>query len=992
MRRVLPTRRGTRGSRPGMKGPGPRGKTKNDQEQWIFPPVKLEEWEKKRIIAEVIGVATKAMFRNHYYQFGGKNFHQEQGGPIGLRGTCAIARLVLQVFDTKWKVLGDANIRTWMILRYVDDCRAMLQPIRSGWRWQGGSLLYTKRWEFEDQDISGEVRTREIVLKSMTGIEEYLEFTVESAMDFEEEWLPTLDTSLKVSKDNTILYRFFEKTTTSSMTVQMNTAMEENTKMMIVAQDLVRRLLNSKESLGAEERMRVVDGYAQKLLNSGYSQDQTRRILVRGIKGYEGKVLRCKKEKWNLRRTSKESRGTRSRKRMLQKSSWYKSRKKENMYAKTTSQKGRRIKKSEAKTQVEYRSVLFVERTPQGELSKRLRETISRLAPILGFNIKVVERTGSKLKDRFSQANLWEGESCGRDSCTTCLQEADFHVPCSRKSAVYENVCALCNEGASRKEEIRIPPETAASLYVGETSRTIRERAHEHWRDYRGSNKEQQRSHIYKHQELQHAGAEARFVMRIVEFHKSALSRQTAEAVRIRRRGGEGSVLNSRSEYNRSYIPRLRLEEEDIAKELEKEEEDSIREASEEIDTITKEWERKHVESRSSRIGRPGLIVAEKRVHPKDHVSSSKRRKYDLLVGWGECVPEETKTTVGGAEANKSPEEAKTTVGGAETYRSPESQEVRQQEAKTPSVGGIEDDDMTNHPDRSGHPLLPDHPGILELDKSPGSPPATRGSLPGLAEAETAGQDTTAQYRLLKEGIGIEENEMVLSLTPEVPEGDGACLTMVGEGNIENKHQISHREEGDINKSDADTVTSIERRGELVCGETTKDDIRAFFKPSLKRVKGDASECGNDCEDLSNGENDRVQNTDCDTGGVGVISECNIDKKKLRCTNHDCGVEKIKVRSKKWGWIPRKSEYGYSNSQSTKYLCKVKRLGISAHRISTSIDNPEPLPVGLVGLIVGTHGGGENNGDESESSGKGTQWTEMSCYDGDVNQVDLKST
>ena len=166
---------------------------------------------------------------------------------------------------------------------------------------------------------------------------------------------------------------------------------------------------------------------------------------------------------------------------------------------------------------------------------------------------------------------------------------------------------------------------------------------------------------------------------------------------------------------------------------------------------------------------------------------------------------------------------------------------------------------MTNHLDRSGHPLLPDHPGILELDKSPGSPPARRGSLPGLAEAEI------------------------------------------------------------------------------------------------------------------------------------VISECNIDKKRLRCTNHDCGVEKIKVRSKKWGWIPRKSEYGYSNSQSTKYLCKVKRLGISAHRISTSIDNPEPLPVGLVGLIVGTRGGGENNGDESESSGMGTQWTEMSCYDGDGNQVDLKS-
>ena len=34
-----------------------------------------------------------------------------------------------------------------------------------------------------------------------------------------------------------------------------------------------------------------------------------------------------------------------------------------------------------------------------------------------------------------------------------------------------------------------------------------------------------------------------------------------SKAVRIRRRGGEGAVLNSKAEFNRCYIPRLRLEE-----------------------------------------------------------------------------------------------------------------------------------------------------------------------------------------------------------------------------------------------------------------------------------------------------------------------------------------------------------------------------------------------------------------------------------------------
>ena len=47
-------------------------------------------------------------------------------------------------------------------------------------------------------------------------------------------------------------------------------------------------------------------------------------------------------------------------------------------------------------------TVLFIEQTPMGELGRRLRELMSRLAPILGFSVKIVERTGSSLKSHFS--------------------------------------------------------------------------------------------------------------------------------------------------------------------------------------------------------------------------------------------------------------------------------------------------------------------------------------------------------------------------------------------------------------------------------------------------------------------------------------------------------------------------------------------------------------------------------------------------------------
>ena len=74
-----------------MRGEGPKRQERGDQEQWIFPRVVLEDWEKEEIVSEVISLATKAMFAHHYYTFGGKVFHQKDGGPIGLRGTCSIA-------------------------------------------------------------------------------------------------------------------------------------------------------------------------------------------------------------------------------------------------------------------------------------------------------------------------------------------------------------------------------------------------------------------------------------------------------------------------------------------------------------------------------------------------------------------------------------------------------------------------------------------------------------------------------------------------------------------------------------------------------------------------------------------------------------------------------------------------------------------------------------------------------------------------------------
>ena len=134
-------------------------------------------------------------------------------------------------------------------------------------------------------------------------------------------------------------------------------------------------------------------------------------------------------------------------------------------------------------------------------------------------------------------------------------------------------------------------------------------------------------------------------MMRVVSFHTSALSRQTAEAVRIGRRGGEGAVLNSRSEYNRSFIPRLKLMEEDELKEMERMEEELAKEVGEELENKDTQWERTKAASRIAK-GRATTTKYGKRGNPAaPEPRRAKRRKYTLLSGWGEGVGGVLKTT-----------------------------------------------------------------------------------------------------------------------------------------------------------------------------------------------------------------------------------------------------------------------------------------------------------------------------------------------------------
>ena len=80
----------------------------------------------------------------------------------------------------------------------MDDLRAFLASIRTGWRWFEGRLCYCDVWREEDETSNKSVsrRTGDIMIDSMNQVMSFLNFTLELGEDFPDDMLPTLDTKI----------------------------------------------------------------------------------------------------------------------------------------------------------------------------------------------------------------------------------------------------------------------------------------------------------------------------------------------------------------------------------------------------------------------------------------------------------------------------------------------------------------------------------------------------------------------------------------------------------------------------------------------------------------------------------------------------------------------------------------------------------------------------------------------------------------------------
>ena len=677
LRRVLPWRRYAKGTRPGVTGQGPLGPDSGDEDQWVWPKVSLTDMDRLEIVAEIVRLSVETLFTTHIYSFAGKYFKQKDGGPIGLRSTCAAARIVMSRWDSKWRArLTENNIMTEEDARYMDDGRSVMYPLRPGWRWVDGGLWYCGRWEMEDRQLSDTLITERVVHGTMMGIEEYLEFTMETGEEFEGGWLPTLDINLKVDQNNQILYKFFEKPTASKVALLENTALGENMKIQSLVNDCIRRMGNTSEKVELGIRLDVVDKYGQKLLNSGYSLAKVRGILISGLKGYERKLEASREPGGKpYNQGASATSAARRLKKLTGKTSWFRkgNKKMEQGVAKDgmgrgvthpilkepnwrpkereegpTSDVGSKRQTSNDKEsgramphpkkakmeEVRTASVLFVEQSRGGTLATCMKKVIERLTPMLGFKVKVQENAGTRLQHILSNTDPWSGANCGREDCITCNQGGENLPNCTKRNLLYESVCTDCNQGESRTEDI-MDRRAEPSIYVGETSRSIFERAKEHCQDARLGTDE---SHMLKHWTNSHRGGDRpTFKFNVIQTYPDSLSRQIGEAVRIQLRA---NTLNSMAVFNRSRLTRLVVDrewEEKVRQENKLEDERMNRHQRQ----LGKEGEREMLQEKSHGEKRQGETL-DKRPRKR-----ARKLKHPIMEGvWGEKNEELERTEI----------------------------------------------------------------------------------------------------------------------------------------------------------------------------------------------------------------------------------------------------------------------------------------------------------------------------------------------------------
>ena len=262
-----------------------------------------------------------------------------------------------------------------------------------------------------------------------------------------------------------------------------------------------------------------------KLKNSGYSVKYRTEILDSAWKAFEQMLKEDKEGTKPLFRNKEWNKEDRAKSKKAQKLNWY---------------------KGSSKSEIEYKTVLFVPVTKGGKLMKELKQREEDINKFSKERIKIVEGGGIQMKNILVDKNPFPLTKCDKKKCIICESNVTgkLKIPCNSSNVGYKLVCDTCMDRGKNK------------VYEGETARSARVRGSEHLNGFKNDRVD---NALYKHKHNEHENEDMKFSMKITKKFRDPLSRQANEAVRISGRK-KCELLNSKNEFNHPPIARISVE------------------------------------------------------------------------------------------------------------------------------------------------------------------------------------------------------------------------------------------------------------------------------------------------------------------------------------------------------------------------------------------------------------------------------------------------
>ena len=321
--------------------------------------------------------------------------------------------------------------------------------------------------------------------------------------------MPILDIKVWIEEKEgrrIIMYEYYRKTVSSNMMIHANSAIAACTKRTIFTQEALRILLNCSRELPWSTTTTHIIDMMKRMQFSGYKKEFRHQVIKSALTAYK-----------NI--TEAEERGERP---MHRPKRW--------------NQRERYTKKAEKRKNwlnpAKYESVIFVPATPKSKLQLEMQKRIKRA----NLRIKVVEKTGTTLKQKLQKSDPFKEKYCKRSDCLVCTTGGKGR--CDRASIKYSIKC-MGNDGECN------------GIYHGETSENAYTRGKEHLHDINRGN-----SRILTHFEKFHGNIPQPIRMNVDKtYQNDAMKRQITEGIYIDLTAEEAQI-NERSEWNNRKVGR----------------------------------------------------------------------------------------------------------------------------------------------------------------------------------------------------------------------------------------------------------------------------------------------------------------------------------------------------------------------------------------------------------------------------------------------------